>query len=128
MGITYMTVDSKNANRKEGLIKGLQEALGKQMFLAPHCTPLIDELQNCRWSDRGEGKMINSSSYHLLDSSQYAKDILPPPEKKLQSFTLDQWYANLLQANDRRKKLEEQAVAPKRHSKPIRIRRGSMWK
>jgi|TARA_R110000868_G_scaffold411428_1_gene703891 phage terminase large subunit-like protein len=128
MGITYMTVDSKNANRKEGLIKGLQEALGKQMFLAPHCTPLIDELQNCRWSDRGEGKMINSSSYHLLDSSQYAKDILPPPEKKLQSFTLDQWYANLLQANDRRKRLEEQAVAPKKHSKPVRIRRGSMWK
>ena len=127
MGISYMTVDSKNANRKEELIKNLQESLGKNMYIAPTALNIVDELQNCRWSDRGEGKMINSSSYHLLDAAQYARDILPTPEKKLQSFTVDQWYANLLQANEKRKQLEEKAIAKPR-GRPVRLKRGVMWR
>jgi phage terminase large subunit-like protein len=130
MGITYMTVDSKNANRKEELIKNLQESLGKEMIITPNCQGLIDEIQDCRWSNRGEAKIVNSSSYHLLDSAQYARDILPPPEKKLQSFTVDQWYATLLQSNEKRKQLEEKAAErlAKPRGRPVRIKRGVMWR
>ena len=128
MKISYMTIQDKNNNRKEELIKNLQEDLGARIRISPPCHNLLDEFVNCRWSDRSEGKIVNSSSYHLLDACQYARDILPPPEKRIQSFTLDEWYVNLLQANERRKKLEEQAVTPKRHSKPVRIRRGVMWR
>jgi phage terminase large subunit-like protein len=128
MGINYMTVDSKNSNRKEELIKNLQEALGGRMVLTPLAGSLIDEIQNCRWSNRGEGKMVNSSSYHLLDSAQYARDVLPPAEKKLQSFTVDQWYANLLQANEKRKQLEDRATKPITRNRPTRIKRGVMWR
>ena len=130
MGVNYMTVDSKNANRKEELIKGLQQDLGNKMMISPNCMNLIDEIQNCRWSDRGIGKIINSSSYHLLDSAQYARDVLPPPEKKLQSFTVDQWYGKLLEANETRKKLEEKAASPnsRKSLKPMRIKRGFLWR
>jgi hypothetical protein len=130
MGVTYMTVDCKNTNRKEELIKNLQESLGTRMILTPLCTDLIDEIQDCRWSNRGEGKIVNSSSYHLLDSAQYARDVLPAAEKKLQSFTVDQWYANLLQANEKRKQLEEKAVEKlaKPRGRPVRIKRGVMWR
>lgn len=130
MGITYMTVDSKNSNRKDELIKNLQEALGNKMIIAPTAADLIDEIQNCRWSSRGEGKIVNSSTYHLLDSAQYARDVLPPPEKKLQSFTLQQWYGTLLQANEKRKQLEEKAAEKiaKPRGRPTRIKRGVMWR
>lgn len=127
MGITYMTVDSKNSNRKDELIKNLQEALGNRMIITPVAVDLVDEIQNCRWSSRGEGKIINSSTYHLLDSAQYARDVLPPPEKKLQSFTVDQWYAKLLHANEKRKQLEDKALAKPR-GRPTRIKRGIMWR
>lgn len=129
MGIQYMTVDSKNTNRKEELIKNFQESLGNRMYICPIASDLIDEIQNCRWSNRGEGKIVNSSSYHLLDSAQYARDVLPPPEKKLQSFTVDQWYANLLQANEKRKQLEDRAVQQaKPRGRPNRIvRRRASW-
>jgi len=130
MGVTYMTVDSKNSNRKEELIKNLQEALGTNMVITPLCSDLIDEIQDCRWSSRGEGKIINSSTYHLLDAAQYARDILPAPEKKLQSFTINQWYSTLLQANEKRKHLEEKAVEKlaKPRGRPTRIKRGVMWR
>lgn len=128
MGIHYMTIQDKNNNRKDELIKNLQQDLGSRIRISPSCHNFLDEVVTCRWSDKADGKIINSSSYHVLDATQYARDVLPPKEKKLQSFTLDQWYGNLLQANEKRKKLEEQAAAPRRHSKPMRIRRGVMWK
>jgi hypothetical protein len=131
MGISYMTVESKNANRKPELIKGLQQHLGTRMRIAPHCDKFIDEIQECRWSDKGEGRVVNHSSFHILDSAQYAADVLPPPEKKVKSFTLDEYYVNLLQANEKRKALEERAInklEAKTQRRPTRLRRGSMWK
>lgn len=126
MGISYMTIQDKNANRKGELIKNFQEALGKEMMISPSCSDLVDEIQNCRWSDRGEGKMINSSSYHLIDSAQYVRDVLPKAEKRPQPYTLDDFYKKLLEANETRKKMEEQGAqrAARKHTKMRR----SAWK
>lgn len=102
MGLTYMTPYKKN-ERKAELIKNLQAAIGPQIRIASWCTDLIDEFQSCRWSDSGANRIVNSSSFHLLDSAQYFVDCKPkyegiPPN-------LD-WYTQLRQANERRKKEE----------------------
>ena len=127
MGIHYITVENKNAGRKPELIKGLQQQLGSRMKIAPSCEKFIDEIQECRWSDKGEGRIINHSSYHILDSAQYAADILPPPEKKLKSFTVDEWHVNLLKANDKRKAIEDRAQRSQEARKNVKLRRGKMW-
>lgn len=108
MGIHYMGVHKKN-ERKNELIKQLQECLGRRIRLAPSSVDLVSELQECRWSDRAEGKIVNSSSYHLLDSAQYFCDNIPQAEKVITSSSWDEY---LYKANDARKikkeKLEKQ--------------------
>lgn len=129
MGINYMGVHKKH-DRKGELIKGLQEKLGNgAIHIDPSCTDLINEFLECRWSDRAEGKIVNASSFHLLDSAQYAVDSLPKGEKKPPSLTLQGWYSNLLESNRKRLDLEERNVIPKKKSS-IRIRRngGSRWR
>lgn len=117
MGISYSGVYKKN-ERKNELIKQLQEKLGGLCRIAPTCGDLISELQECRWSDRADGRIINASSYHLLDSAQYAIDNLPPRRQgEIVAKTWDSW---LLQQN--KKRLEEidkkrQAVEKKRERK-----------
>jgi len=100
MKIPYLTVRDKNDNRKEELIKNLQEALGKSIKISPHCVELIDELQECRWSDKGEGKIVNHSSYHIIDSAQYFVDIKPKAEVQQTYTSHDDW---LYQQNEKRK-------------------------
>lgn len=101
MGITYMTVQGKNAGRKDELIKGLQQSLSSgRIRVAPHCQDLVTELEECRWSDRTEGKMVNSSSYHLLDSAQYFVDVIPRRETTITYSSHDDY---LYQANELRK-------------------------
>lgn len=99
MGINYVGVFKKN-ERKAELIKQLQEFLGRRVKLTPHVTDLIAELQECRWSDRAEGKIINSSSYHLLDSAQYFCDNIPAADKKIIASSWQDW---LWKANEVRK-------------------------
>jgi hypothetical protein len=125
MGIHYMTIREKNANRKEELIKGLQQALGSTVKIAPNCPHLLDEIVECRWSNSSEGKMMNSSSYHLLDAAQYAVDCLPPAEKKQKSFTVQGWYANLLEGNQKRLQMEEKII---NRVTSGRMKRGSRWR
>lgn len=99
MGISYSGVYKKN-DRKSELIKQLQEKLGGQARISPTCPDLISELQECRWSDKHDGRIVNASSYHLLDSSQYAVDNFPPRrEGSIQLPTRDTW---LLQQNKKR--------------------------
>lgn len=91
MGIHYLTVHNKNAGRKPELIKQLQESLGRVCRISPNCEQLIQELQECRWSDRSEGKIVNSSSFHLIDSAQYFVDIIPKREIAATKYeTIDQ--------------------------------------
>lgn len=106
MGLTYDTIYNKH-HRKLDLIKNLQEKMGTRMFLTPNCEELIQEFQECRWSDTGEGKIVNHSIYHLLDSSQYFADDIPAPDKTRLAIPHHQW---LYEANEKRKSAEVKAA------------------
>lgn len=102
LGYSYIPVREK-ANRKRDLIKGLQAALGVKLFIAPHCVQFEDEITTCRWSDHAAEKIANSSTYHLLDTAQYAVDNFPPHNPLLAPVT---WDARL-QILDEKRKIKE---------------------
>lgn len=132
MGKNYIGVHKKN-ERKSELIKQLQEGLGSgRIKLCPNCELFFSELQECRFSDRAEGRIINSSSYHVLDSAQYFVDNIPRPEtRKITATSHDQW---LYEANTQRikdeQKAEEQYRRTGRRPKIVNKsrNRGSLWK
>lgn len=79
-GYIYMNPYSKTT-RKDELIKNLQRALSEGTIkIPPHNELFRSEVQNCQWSERAVNKMVNSSSYHILDSAQYFVDCKPPFE------------------------------------------------
>jgi len=117
MGLSYMGVYKKN-DRKGELIKGLQEKLGGQIRISPNCEGIISELQECRWSDRASGRIVNGSSYHLLDSAQYFADNIPKREQTQVAASWDEW---LYKQNEVRKANIEKARV---RVEKGRIRRG----
>lgn len=123
MGITYMGVYRKN-ERKGELIKQFQEKLGPRIRLSPLVLDTLGaELQECRWSDRTEGKIVNASSYHLLDSSQYFADAIPKSDgRKIVSSSWQDW---LWQANEKRKQVIEKQT---RKQELASIRKSRRWK
>lgn len=123
MGIHYGGV-YKAQGRKADLIKGLQQALGRRVRIAPICQPLIDELQECRWSEQAEGKIVNGSRYHLSDTAQYFADNIPKEEDR-PTYTSQQDY--LYQMNDKRK-LQQDKVRMKTVKQAIRKGRRSAWR
>jgi hypothetical protein len=130
LGIKYQGVHRKN-DRKGELIKGLQQFLGSEGRIAPHCEHLISELQECRWSSAGDGRIVNASSYHLLDSSQYFVDEKPKPEK--QKIVAKGWQDWLYQA-DQRRQVDEQKEAErkqralqKRQRRVVKPKRARAW-
>jgi hypothetical protein len=131
MGLSYMGVFKKN-ERKGELIKGLQEALSsRKIRISPHCDDLWGELQECRWSDKAAGKIVNASSYHLLDSAQYFVDCIPPATKKPPELTVQNWHRTLLEANQKRLATEEKkAAADEKKNKGYRMmtRRKGWWR
>jgi hypothetical protein len=118
MGLNYVGVFKKN-DRKDELIKQLQEFLSTRAMFTPMAEDLIAEIQECRWSDKADGKIVNASSFHLLDSAQYAMDNLPKREKVIQASSWDEW---LYKANEVRKKAEEK-VREKQQRMVVRRRR-----
>lgn len=106
MGISYMGVYKKN-ERKGELIKQLQESLGGRCRLSPTSADLISELQECRWSDQSAGKIVNASSYHLLDSAQYFCDNIPKREDKI---AFHSWEDQLYRKNEERKQNIEKVL------------------
>lgn len=121
MGIkpAYQGVYKKN-ERKGELITGLRAALGEgRIKIAPWCTDLLDEIGTCRWADGDQVKIINSSTYHLLDSSQYFVDNIPKPDINLEPIA---WYDHLRRENGKRRANEE-----KKRTERGRIRR-NRWK
>lgn len=103
MGIHYIGVYKKN-ERKNELIKQLQESLGARTRISPTCPDLISELQECRWSEKSDGRIVNASSYHLLDSAQYFVDQIPKKEEnQVIASSWDEW---LYKQNEKR--LEKQ--------------------
>lgn len=118
MGISYIGVYKKN-ERKHELIKQLQQLLGTRLRLSPTCADLICELQECRYSDKAENRIVNASSYHLLDSTQYFCDNIPAPEKTVAAST---WHEHLYKSNEKRKETED-LVKKKASNRLIRISR-----
>lgn len=122
MGIHYQGVHRKT-ERKSELIKQFQEFLGTRMMLTELADLLATEMQECRWSDKAEGKIVNASSYHLLDSAQYAADSLPKAEKQIRSSSWQDW---LYQANDKRKAKKDQAQ--EKAARKMQIQKGKRWR
>lgn len=120
LGINYMVPYDKNS-RKDELIKGLQSALSKgTVKIAPWCLMFKEEIQGCQWSETSD-RMINSSSYHTLDASQYFIDSKPKYDDSVPQM---EWHEMLRRGNQKRKKVEATAA---KVSKGGRIRPVSMW-
>lgn len=115
-GLHYLS-PIKN-NRKHELIKNLQDALSADIRIASWCPALINEFQTCQWAESGSGKIINASSYHLLDCAQYFVDLKPKAERMRTALS---WSGALLKANALRKKKE--VVRQK-----LKLRRGAHWR
>lgn len=101
-GVSYVTPFDKNSRKRE-LIKNLQQGLGTSLRLAPWCTRLQEEFINCKWSDSASDKIVNASSYHLLDCAQYFMDCKPLFEGK--KFAAP-WWDELRKGNEQRKVME----------------------
>lgn len=122
MGIHYIGVHKKN-ERKSELIKQFQECLGPRIRISPTETDFIAEIQDCRWSDKTDGKIVNASSYHMLDAAQYFCDNIPRPEKTIISGSWQEW---LYKANEKRK-LDEEKVHNKQQRRLQVRRRNRQW-
>lgn len=108
LGIRYTSI-YKKAHRKGELMKAWQEALGSTMFLTEWSGELEDEISSCRWSEHAEEKMVNRSSYHIIDTCHYVKDVLPKFDPALH---LPSFHAQLEASHEKRKMKE--AVKRKR--------------
>lgn len=132
----------KKTSRKQELIKQVQGALSsaclfednptdekyikeKRIKIASNCDLLTEELEECRWSDAtvegGEERIINATKYHLLDSLQYAVDVIPMPKVAVAPINYGSHGAFLRVENERRMKIESA-------QKAARARRGAIWR
>lgn len=109
------TIPYNKTSRKSELIAGLQVALKNNLKISPNCDKLITEIEDCRWSDKGDQKIVNSSSYHLLDCAQYAVDVLPRAE--IAPNTQKPWYQDLREKDMARRKAESVAKQKKQEGR-----------
>lgn len=123
-GVAYVTPFNKN-NTKGELIKGLQQALESEIRIAPWCHDLIEEFVSCQWSETADSKIVNSSSYHLLDASQYFVRCRPPFRKDLKP---QPWHVQLREGNRARRKAEIQARKVKKAAGNNRVVKKGIWK
>jgi len=118
------------ANRKAELIKNAQQALSKgEVKIAPWCIEFFNEISSCQWAE-GADRIVNASSYHIMDCWHYFTDLRP----KFDPSSVPQtWEAELRLANAKRKKMENQQAKMSKGGrvKPIRQwqRRGNykLW-
>lgn len=117
-GVHYTSPYSKNT-RKAELIKNLQQALSDgKLKVAPWCTDFIKEIESCQWSETADRKIVNSSSYHLLDASTYMVDCRPKGVTVKPALS---WEAELRAGNEARKKAEARQAQ-------MNTRRRTTWK
>jgi hypothetical protein len=113
-------ISPNKQGRKAELIKGLQAGLSSgKLRISPWCAEFINEITSCQWANESD-KIVNSSSYHLLDCSQYFWDMKPAHDP---ASIPQSWEIELRQANDKRKKIEaskQKASYTKGHVKLIR--------
>lgn len=125
MGLTYIPV-YKKSNRKRELMKNAQDMLGKNVFLTPNATEIIQELKECRWSAKAEEKIINSQSWHCIDSWHYFCDNIPKydPLDRVQ-FSMEGHHNWIYQENEKRKVMEH---AVKTKNLRLLKRRAGIWR
>ena len=70
------------------------------------CGTFIDEIQSCQFREDSD-KLINASSYHTLDCSQYFCDNIPKYEP---SKAMLPWQAKLLAAHQQRLEAESRQM------------------
>jgi len=83
----YYTGVYNKTGRKAALVRNLQEMVmsGKLNIARGKNDEAIRELDSAQWSETSDGRIKNSTKYHILDSMQYVVDNLPPaPKKKTQ--------------------------------------------
>lgn len=100
--IMYSGVYKKN-DRKGELIKNLQSALGTNCFVAPWCLDFFAEIEDCRWSETTDGKIVNGKRFHILDTAQYFVDTRPAPDKNYRPASHEEW---LRRENEKRLRQE----------------------
>jgi len=77
----WYDIPHKKTQRKEELIKNLQQALTSQKLkIAPFCEKTVDEFTSCQYSE-SSNRIVGAQKYHMLDALQYAIDVLPEPLK-----------------------------------------------
>jgi len=119
----YLSPYAKNNSRKGELIKGLQQVLSSgRIKLTPASANLATELLECRWSETAENKIVNSSSFHLIDTAQYFADMIPTDSVPVVNKT---WTQNLLEQNHARQvKIEMRKQNAAKKLTKQRIKRG----
>lgn len=126
-GISYMVPYDKNS-RKNELIKNFQKQLGVNLFIAPWCPLIQEELTTCRWADGDGSRIVNASTYHLLDTAQYFTDCKPKSEVVPQ---VHPWHQELREANQKRKMFEAHVAkitsGGRVQRKLFSIKGGSRW-
>jgi phage terminase large subunit-like protein len=105
-GVPYMIPYDKNS-RKDELMKGLQAKLSEgKIKIGRWCGAFIDEIQSCQFREDSD-KLINASSYHTLDCSQYFCDNIPSYDPSQAALP---WQAMLHQSHQRRLESESRQM------------------
>ena len=100
-GIQNLICPYDKNNRKDEMITRLQLGFGRNLFIAPWCETVIDELNSMSWSATVEGKIANNSRYHTADALRYMYDCLPKTEA---NCVRNQSYAaHLIEGHEKRK-------------------------
>ncbi len=116
--IQYESPHDKS-NRKPELIKNLQVWLSSgKLKIGAWCANFIDEVSSCQFSENGD-RIINSSSYHVLDASQYFIDLAPRYDE---AQRIRPWHEELRLGNEQRKIREKQQQAARVRSTKWRNR------
>jgi hypothetical protein len=77
LGYHYLSPFNKNS-RKPELIKQLQDCIySRVVMFVEGQEELNREFSTCTYSDNTPDKIVNASSYHILDAVQYGIDMIP---------------------------------------------------
>jgi hypothetical protein len=115
-GYHYGTVYKKHERKKE-LIKNLQKALSDGCIkVSPSASKLISELTTCQYREGTDDKIVNASSYHLLDTAQYFVDNIPKHAlvQDNEPLTLASFEKRLRRLNKEKKQRESKRLRMKR--------------
>jgi hypothetical protein len=114
-GIIYEVMNDKT-DRKNLTIENTNEKFAKDILcLTPAADELATECLNAKWSETNPDKMINASSYHLIDTMRYFVERMPAASKvkhveyTSQAHMLKQEHTKIVAERGKKKSLQEKA-------------------